>query len=37
MRTESNPAEGSAAKKSIVERKILDNGEMLMVRLSNIK
>lgn len=30
MRTESNPAEGSAAKKSIVERKIVDNGELLM-------
>lgn len=30
MRTESNPAEGSAAKKSIVERKIVDDGELLM-------
>ena len=33
MRTESNPAEGSAAKKSIVVRKIVDNGEMLMVSM----
>jgi len=31
MRTESNPAEGSAAKKSIVERKILPDGQLLMV------
>lgn len=30
MRTEATPTEGSSAKKSIVERKILDNGEMLM-------
>lgn len=30
MRTESNPAAGSAAKKSIVERKIVEDGEMLM-------
>ncbi|KAL4223641.1 calycin superfamily [Mactra antiquata] len=30
MKTVSNPAEGSSAKLSIVERKILDNGELLM-------
>ncbi|XP_053375066.1 sodium/calcium exchanger regulatory protein 1-like [Mercenaria mercenaria] len=38
LRTESNPAEGSAAKTSIVERKIVENGEMLMeVTLPNEK